>query len=138
MIFFSTDLFDRAGLDDATAQSATLGMGGMNVLMTIISVILVEKAGRKTLQLVGMSGMFVVTVLLTICLALKVRSIDRPLKNVLDGRCIKHPSSLPHTSTAETGLGYRQLCWSFDICIIAENFRTCSFINIAPSGRIFG
>ena len=72
MIFFSTDIYQRAGLDEMQAQSATLGMGAMNVLMTIISVVLVEKAGRKTLQLIGLSGMFVTTVLLTLCLALKV------------------------------------------------------------------
>ena len=76
VIFFSTDIFHRAGLDEMQAQSATLGMGAMNVLMTIISVILVEKAGRKTLQLFGLSGMFVTTVLLTLCLALKVRKQD--------------------------------------------------------------
>ncbi|XP_037085285.1 solute carrier family 2, facilitated glucose transporter member 1-like isoform X2 [Pollicipes pollicipes] len=71
VIFFSTDIYQRAGLNEMQAQSATLGMGAMNVLMTIISVVLVEKAGRKTLQMIGLSGMFVVTVLLTICLALK-------------------------------------------------------------------
>jgi len=71
VIFFSTDIMKRAGLTATQAQSATLGMGAMNVLMTVISVVLVERAGRKTLQLIGLSGMFVVTVLLTICLALK-------------------------------------------------------------------
>ncbi|XP_043227935.1 solute carrier family 2, facilitated glucose transporter member 1-like isoform X3 [Amphibalanus amphitrite] len=71
VIFFSTDIYKRAGLDEMQAQSATLGMGAMNVLMTVVSVILVEKAGRKTLQLIGLSGMFTTTVLLTLCLALK-------------------------------------------------------------------
>jgi len=49
-------------------------MGGMNVLMTLISLVIIEKAGRKTLQLIGLGGMFVVTVLLTIFLALKDQS----------------------------------------------------------------
>ena len=73
VIFFSTDIYKRAGLGESQAQAATLGMGAMNVLMTVVSVILVEKAGRKTLQLIGLSGMFITTVLLTLCLALKVR-----------------------------------------------------------------
>ena len=51
---------------------ATIGMGAMNVCMTVLSLILVERAGRKTLLLIGLIGMFICTILLTICLILKV------------------------------------------------------------------
>jgi SP family facilitated glucose transporter-like MFS transporter 1 len=71
-MFFSTSIFEDAGLNTLTSQYATLGMGVMNVLMTFVSLVLVEKAGRKTLQLVGLSGMFVVVILLTVFLAIKV------------------------------------------------------------------
>ncbi|KAL1428225.1 hypothetical protein MTO96_002627 [Rhipicephalus appendiculatus] len=69
-IFFSTDIFRSAGLNDEVAMQATLGMGAVNVLMTIVSLVLVERAGRRTLHLVGLGGMAVITVILTICLAL--------------------------------------------------------------------
>ena len=71
VIFFSTGIFERAGLSKDAALYATLGMGVINVLMTIVSLILVEKSGRKTLLLTGLGGMFVTTILLTFCLALK-------------------------------------------------------------------
>jgi len=71
VIYFSTDIFKSAGLESETAQYATLGMGGMNVLMTIISLILIERAGRKTLMLVGLVGMLIDVILLTICLYFK-------------------------------------------------------------------
>lgn len=71
-MYYSTDIFLSAGLDDQTSQYATLGMGGMNVLMTVISLIIIEKAGRKTLQLIGLVGMMFDVVLLSVCLALKV------------------------------------------------------------------
>jgi MFS transporter, SP family, solute carrier family 2 (facilitated glucose transporter), member 1 len=74
VIYFSTDIFTSAGLGTETAQYATLGMGGMNVLMTIISLILIERAGRKTLMLVGLIGMLIDVILLTICLYFKVKS----------------------------------------------------------------
>ncbi|GIX74475.1 solute carrier family 2, facilitated glucose transporter member 2 [Caerostris extrusa] len=45
-------------------------MGTVNVLMTVVSMLLVEKAGRKTLLLIGLIGMMVVTTLLTISMAL--------------------------------------------------------------------
>lgn len=70
-IFFSTDIFLSAGLTKEVAMQATLGMGAVNVLMTIVSLILVEKAGRRTLHLVGLGGMAVITVILTLCLALR-------------------------------------------------------------------
>ena len=71
-IFYSTSIFRDAGLDDSQAQSATLGMGAMNVAMTVISLILIEKAGRKTLMLSGLSVMIVCTTILLICLKLAV------------------------------------------------------------------
>ncbi|XP_067217179.1 solute carrier family 2, facilitated glucose transporter member 1 isoform X2 [Linepithema humile] len=69
VMFFSTKIFTMAQLDKTAAQNATMGVGAMNVFMTIVSLILVEKAGRKTLLLIGFAGMFVDTVLLAICLA---------------------------------------------------------------------
>ena len=72
-IFFSTDIFKDAGLSAQNAQSATLGMGGMNVLMTIISLILIERAGRKTLMLSGLVVMLICTTSLLICLIIKTK-----------------------------------------------------------------
>lgn len=77
VIFYSTGIFQNAGLEKEAAVYATLGMGTINVLMTIVSMVLVEKAGRKTLHLVGLGGMMVITLLLTICLALTVSKATR-------------------------------------------------------------
>ncbi|XP_065164046.1 solute carrier family 2, facilitated glucose transporter member 1-like isoform X2 [Atheta coriaria] len=65
VMFFSTKIFMMAGLTEDSASYATMGMGSINVLMTIVSLVLVEKAGRKTLLLVGFAGMTVVTLCLT-------------------------------------------------------------------------
>ncbi|KAJ1525394.1 hypothetical protein ONE63_010209 [Megalurothrips usitatus] len=69
VMFFSTKIFKLANLSDSGAQYATLGMGSMNVVMTLVSLVLVEKAGRKTLLLIGFIGMCIDTILLTIALA---------------------------------------------------------------------
>merc|ERR1719210_3119322 len=63
-IFYSTSIFKEAGLDAQASQSATLGMGTMNVLMTFVSLVLIEKAGRKTLMVIGLTVMFLMTTLL--------------------------------------------------------------------------
>ncbi|XP_018019020.1 solute carrier family 2, facilitated glucose transporter member 1 isoform X2 [Hyalella azteca] len=71
VIFFSTKIYESAGLSEAASLYATIAMGAMNVAMTLISLVMVEKAGRKTLMLTGLTGMMIVSLLLTICLALK-------------------------------------------------------------------
>lgn len=65
-MFFSSTIFTMAGLVGAQPTYATLAMGAINVVMTIVSLFLVERAGRKTLLLVGFAGMAVDTTLLTI------------------------------------------------------------------------
>merc|ERR1712117_529087 len=63
-IFYSTNIFKEAGLNPTQSQSATLGMGAMNVAMTFVSLALIEKAGRKVLMLSGLSLMIGMTILL--------------------------------------------------------------------------
>ncbi|XP_057342076.1 solute carrier family 2, facilitated glucose transporter member 1-like isoform X3 [Microplitis mediator] len=69
VMFFSDAIFRMAGLNTDAAQSATLGVGAMNVIMTFVSLVLVEKCGRKTLLLFGFGGMVIDTALLAVCLA---------------------------------------------------------------------
>lgn len=45
-------------------------MSIINVIMTLVSLILVERAGRRTLHLFGLGGMCVTTIILAFCLAL--------------------------------------------------------------------
>lgn len=62
VIYFSTEIFHKVKLSDTQSQYATLGMGVMNVVMTVISLFLVEAAGRKSLLLSGFAGMFICSV----------------------------------------------------------------------------
>ena len=78
-IFYSTEIFKNAGLDAQASQSATLGMGSMNVLMTFVSLVLIEKAGRKTLMVIGLIFMFLMTTLLFSALLTFVSSMNARL-----------------------------------------------------------
>lgn len=72
MIFFSTEIFKESGLSEDSSTYATMGIGAINVLMTVVSLVLVEKAGRKTLLLAGFGGMAVDTLILTIAMIFSV------------------------------------------------------------------
>merc|ERR1719334_2277774 len=67
-IFYSTMIFKKAGLDEQASQSATLGMGAMNVAMTFVSLVLIEKAVRKILMISGLSVMAIMTIMLLVSL----------------------------------------------------------------------
>jgi len=69
-ISFSTDIFKSAGLTDDAALYSTMGMSIINVAMTFVSLVLVERAGRRTLLLFGLGGMCVTTIILAFCLGL--------------------------------------------------------------------
>ena len=51
-----------------------VGMGVVNVGMTFISLVLVERAGRKTLMVIGLCVMLISTIMLLICLVAAVSS----------------------------------------------------------------
>lgn len=66
IMFFSNSIFESANLDKQQAQMANLAMTIVNVLMTFVSMVLVDKAGRKTLLLTGFVGMTINTFFLAI------------------------------------------------------------------------
>ncbi|XP_041280399.1 solute carrier family 2, facilitated glucose transporter member 4-like, partial [Onychostruthus taczanowskii] len=68
IFYYSTSIFEGAGLQDPAV--GTIGTGVVNVAATALSVVLVERAGRRVLQLVGLLGMMACAV--TLGLALKV------------------------------------------------------------------
>lgn len=70
IIFYSTDVFVDAGLSHEKAQFATIGLGLANLLTTVLAIFAIERAGRKTLLLVGLFGMLLATVGLFLCLVL--------------------------------------------------------------------
>ncbi|XP_062994717.1 solute carrier family 2, facilitated glucose transporter member 4 [Elgaria multicarinata webbii] len=55
IFYYSTSIFEDIGLKHPIY--ATIGAGAVNVLSTVISVFLVERAGRRTLHLLGLLGM---------------------------------------------------------------------------------
>lgn len=71
VMFYSSSIFQGAGLDASGAYIATLVMGVINVAMTFVSLILIDRAGRKILLMLGFGGMALTTVIFVICLNLK-------------------------------------------------------------------
>ncbi|XP_063157761.1 solute carrier family 2, facilitated glucose transporter member 4 isoform X2 [Candoia aspera] len=66
VFYYSTDILTKAGLEQPIY--ATIGTGVVNTVFTLVSVFLVERAGRRTLHLVGLSGMSICAILMMVSL----------------------------------------------------------------------
>ncbi|XP_028910266.1 solute carrier family 2, facilitated glucose transporter member 3 [Ornithorhynchus anatinus] len=69
VFYYSTGIFTDAGVSEPIY--ATIGAGAVNTVFTVVSLFLVERAGRRTLHLVGLGGMAGCALLMTIALSLK-------------------------------------------------------------------
>ena len=69
-LYYSAQVFAFAGLDRREAQAATLVIGAANLVTTVLSLFVVDRAGRKTLMYAGVGGMAAATAALAACLRL--------------------------------------------------------------------
>ncbi|KAJ8938467.1 hypothetical protein NQ314_011504 [Rhamnusium bicolor] len=72
VFYYSTNLFESSGLTPESAKFATIGIGCIMVIMTLISIPLMDRMGRRTLHLYGLGGMFIFSIFITISFLIKV------------------------------------------------------------------
>ncbi|KAF6206824.1 hypothetical protein GE061_018060 [Apolygus lucorum] len=68
IIYYSTQIFKTANLSEELAQWATIGVGVVNVLTSVVAVFLVDVLGRKPLLIIGYGGITIDLTLFLICL----------------------------------------------------------------------
>jgi len=71
VFYYSTNLFITTGLSETSAKYATIGIGTVMVLMTLVSIPLMDRSGRRTLHLYGLGGMFIYSIFITISFLVK-------------------------------------------------------------------
>ena len=72
VFYYSTLLFISSGLTEESAKFATIGIGAIMVGMTLVSIPLMDRTGRRTLHLYGLGGMFIFSIFITISFLIKV------------------------------------------------------------------
>ncbi|XP_026853932.1 solute carrier family 2, facilitated glucose transporter member 1a isoform X1 [Electrophorus electricus] len=71
VFYYSTSIFKKAGVTQPVY--ATIGAGVVNTLFTVVSLFVVERAGRRSLHLLGLLGMAVSAFCMTVSMALTDR-----------------------------------------------------------------
>ncbi|XP_076827024.1 solute carrier family 2, facilitated glucose transporter member 3 isoform X2 [Brachyhypopomus gauderio] len=77
VFYYSTEIFLIAGVTDPII--ATIGTGVVNTIFTVVSLFLVERAGRRTLQMIGLGGMAICALIITVSLKLVMTTKREPL-----------------------------------------------------------
>ena len=70
IIYYAPTIIRDTGLGDSASILATVGIGVVNVLFTLVAIWLIDRIGRKKLLLYGLSGMTLGTILLGLGAAL--------------------------------------------------------------------
>lgn len=74
VFFYSTVIFEQAGLSRETSSYITILLGVLNIVQTVISGKLTETMlGRRSLQLIGLTGQLISLVGLFISMSITVR-----------------------------------------------------------------
>ncbi|KAB7497116.1 Glucose transporter type 1 [Armadillidium nasatum] len=71
ILFYSTQLFIDTGIPEDLSRYATLGVGAVMVAMTLVSIPLMDRKGRRSLHLGGLGGMFIFSIFITISFLIK-------------------------------------------------------------------
>ncbi|XP_076150411.1 solute carrier family 2, facilitated glucose transporter member 2 isoform X1 [Alosa pseudoharengus] len=64
IFYYSTAIFYKAGVTQPVY--ATIGVGVINLVFTMVSVAMVDRAGRRTLTLIGLAGMCLCAIAMTV------------------------------------------------------------------------
>uniref|UniRef100_A0A668AAS7 Solute carrier family 2, facilitated glucose transporter member 4 n=1 Tax=Myripristis murdjan TaxID=586833 RepID=A0A668AAS7_9TELE len=67
IFYYSTSIFIKAGVQSPVY--ATIGAGVVNCAFTVVSLFLVERMGRRTLHMLGLGGMSICAIVMTVALA---------------------------------------------------------------------
>lgn len=66
IIYYAPTIFNKAGLGDSASILGSVGIGTVNVLVTIVAIMIIDKVDRKKLLIIGNIGMVASLVIMAI------------------------------------------------------------------------
>ncbi|MFC4439686.1 MULTISPECIES: sugar porter family MFS transporter [Natrialbaceae] len=64
VMYYAPTILESTGFEDTASILATVGIGVVNVVMTVVAVLLIDRTGRRPLLLTGLGGMTVMLAVL--------------------------------------------------------------------------
>lgn len=78
-LYYSPRIFQEAGLGESTALLSSIGIGGINLVFTLIGVFLIDRLGRKVLMYIGSVGYIISLSLVALAFFLHWQGIAVPI-----------------------------------------------------------
>ena len=94
IFYYSTDFFLKACIVKEQAQYATIGVGAIMVVMTLVTIPLMDRAGRRTLHLVSSVKRLRIGRICVICLTLCVQVLKCGPENVFFFQTVENFSTV--------------------------------------------
>ena len=89
LLFYSTKFFHEAGISCSLSSWASVSIGGAFFVVTLLSVVLMERLGRRTLHVyIGLTGMLICSVVLNFSL---IQESYKENKNITSVDCSNNP-----------------------------------------------
>jgi SP family facilitated glucose transporter-like MFS transporter 1 len=105
MFYYSTVILQAAGFNQQTSEYANLALGGGLILVTIISIFLMDRLGRRLLHLIGLGGMFTTSLILVISLLVQSTNFWNKISLIMTILFVAFfgigPGSIPWLITSE-------------------------------------
>jgi SP family facilitated glucose transporter-like MFS transporter 1 len=105
VFYYSIIIFRAAGFSQQTAEYANIGLGGALILITILSIFLMDRLGRRPLHLIGLGGMFTTSLLLVISLLVRSTNFWNQISLIMTILFVTFfgigPGSIPWLITSE-------------------------------------
>ncbi|KAA3676507.1 uncharacterized protein DEA37_0007239 [Paragonimus westermani] len=80
LLYYSVKLFKSSGLTDDEATYTTIGVGGVLLVVTIASVFLIDRLGRRLLLVGGIVDAICCLIVFTVCMVIKqVANVNWPV-----------------------------------------------------------
>jgi SP family facilitated glucose transporter-like MFS transporter 1 len=133
VIYYSVIIFKRAGYDQTTSEYVNLGIGAVNIVVTIISTALMDRLGRRVLHMTGLAGTLVTITLLTISLLVTSTPAWNLISLIMTVLYVAlfavGPGSIPWLITAELfSQAYRVPASSIAVLV---NWSACFVVGLA-------
>ena len=130
-IFYSSEIFSKAGLTGAQPEYASLGVISTSFTMAIVSSNLVERLGRRILMIGGILGMWLASLLVTVFMVLANDHEDTKVFNYITIAMIIF-------YVASFGIGPGPIPWFIAPELSLSQFRPlaisiCTFVNWAAN-----
>jgi len=125
---YSTGFFKDGGIAQDNSQYATIGVGCIMVTMTLVTIPLMDRVGRRTLHLIGLFGIIVCSIMITIAF----NQNEKNKKQINKGVDVPTLPGLVNNTTGENNETNEEITSNIGIFLVFATLLFVVFFALGP------